>query len=123
MTYCKGLKFEDRPDYGYLRRLFRELMYKMDLEWDGIFDWTLKSIPAPGTGEPGAEDGGDAHKRNGEEMKRDSDDDSNEPIKDEETKLAKVATTTKTNTLTSTEPSPPENLGSISSADRLIYFL
>jgi len=26
LNYCRSLKFEDKPDYSFLRRLFRELM-------------------------------------------------------------------------------------------------
>jgi hypothetical protein len=28
MNYCKKLKFEDRPDYAYLRKLFKDLFYR-----------------------------------------------------------------------------------------------
>jgi casein kinase 1 len=38
LNYCRSLKFEDKPDYTFLRRLFRELMeregYKMDFDYD-----------------------------------------------------------------------------------------
>ena len=28
--YCKALKFEERPDYVWIRRLFKDLFYKCD---------------------------------------------------------------------------------------------
>lgn len=41
LTYCKGLGFEDRPDYAYLRRLFKDLFLREQFEYDFIFDWVL----------------------------------------------------------------------------------
>eukprot|EP00835_Amoeboradix_gromovi_P001573 NODE_74_length_23402_cov_1.166974.p6 type:complete len:307 gc:universal NODE_74_length_23402_cov_1.166974:3068-3988(+) len=41
LNYCKGLRFDDRPDYAYLRRLFRELFIKEGFSYDYIFDWTI----------------------------------------------------------------------------------
>lgn len=43
MNYAKALRFEDRPDYAYLRRLFKELFSKEGYENDGIFDWSQAS--------------------------------------------------------------------------------
>eukprot|EP00435_Cladocopium_sp_Y103_P047252 s378_g13.t2 len=43
MNYAKALRFEDRPDYAYLRRLFKELFSKEGYENDGIFDWSQPS--------------------------------------------------------------------------------
>ena len=39
MKYCKGLRFEEKPDYEYLKTLFKELMKKMNYEYDNNFDW------------------------------------------------------------------------------------
>lgn len=41
MNYCRNLKFEDRPDYSYLRKLFKELFYRQGYEYDYVFDWML----------------------------------------------------------------------------------
>jgi len=41
MHYCRQLKFEDRPDYVYLRKLFKDLFYRMGFEYDYIFDWMI----------------------------------------------------------------------------------
>ena len=40
LNYCKGLRFEEDPDYDYLRRLFRNLAKKNKIEYDWIFDWS-----------------------------------------------------------------------------------
>jgi casein kinase 1 len=32
MNYARSLRFEDRPDYAYLKRLFKELMFKEQIE-------------------------------------------------------------------------------------------
>ncbi|XP_073066982.1 casein kinase 1-like protein 3 [Primulina eburnea] len=39
--YCHSLKFDQRPDYGFLKRLFRELFTREGYEFDYIFDWTI----------------------------------------------------------------------------------
>jgi len=52
LTYCKSLHFEDKPDYGYLRKLLRNLFVKEGYKYDGIYDWTLMQMSAatmPGT--------------------------------------------------------------------------
>eukprot|EP00357_Protocruzia_adherens_P017306 CAMPEP_0114993496 /NCGR_PEP_ID=MMETSP0216-20121206/12563_1 /TAXON_ID=223996 /ORGANISM="Protocruzia adherens, Strain Boccale" /LENGTH=421 /DNA_ID=CAMNT_0002357147 /DNA_START=279 /DNA_END=1544 /DNA_ORIENTATION=- len=41
LNYCRSLRFEDRPDYGYLRRMLRELFIREGYEYDYVFDWTL----------------------------------------------------------------------------------
>jgi casein kinase 1 len=35
------LEFEDRPDYRYLKRLFRELFERQGFDDDGVFDWDI----------------------------------------------------------------------------------
>jgi len=39
--YCRALRFADKPDYSYLRRLFKDLATRNDLDYDGGFDWRL----------------------------------------------------------------------------------
>jgi len=41
MQYTRQLKFEEAPNYTYLKRLFRELYIKCNFEHDFIFDWTI----------------------------------------------------------------------------------
>ncbi|KNE68922.1 CK1/CK1/CK1-D protein kinase [Allomyces macrogynus ATCC 38327] len=42
LNYCRSLRFDERPDYSYLRRLFRELFIREGLSYDYRFDWTIK---------------------------------------------------------------------------------
>ncbi|KAI8467469.1 MAG: serine/threonine kinase [Monoraphidium minutum] len=39
--YCRSLRFDDKPDYSYLRKLFRELFARDGYHWDYVFDWTI----------------------------------------------------------------------------------
>lgn len=41
LRYCRSMRFDDRPDYAYLRGLFRDLYLREGFADDGIFDWTL----------------------------------------------------------------------------------
>lgn len=41
--YVRRLEFEDRPDYSYLRSLFRKALERKGLVDDGIFDWMESS--------------------------------------------------------------------------------
>uniref|UniRef100_A0A8H7NP98 non-specific serine/threonine protein kinase n=1 Tax=Bionectria ochroleuca TaxID=29856 RepID=A0A8H7NP98_BIOOC len=42
INYTRSLAFEDKPDYAYLRRLFRRLFSSEGFKHDNIFDWTVK---------------------------------------------------------------------------------
>ena len=53
LNYCRGLKFEEKPDIGYLRKLFKDLFYRMGYEYDFVFDWMVKKQqPGGGVGGP-----------------------------------------------------------------------
>ncbi|KVH92983.1 Protein kinase, ATP binding site-containing protein [Cynara cardunculus var. scolymus] len=39
--YCRSLKFEDKPDYAYLKKIFRDLFIREGFQFDYIFDWTI----------------------------------------------------------------------------------
>jgi len=41
LNYCRSLRFEDRPDYNYLKRLFKDLFWRTYTEWDFLFDWVI----------------------------------------------------------------------------------
>ncbi|CAK6450192.1 unnamed protein product [Pipistrellus nathusii] len=41
LNYCRGLRFEETPDYEYLKELFRTLFRNLNLSYDFVFDWTL----------------------------------------------------------------------------------
>lgn len=43
-AYCRRLKFTDKPDYGFLRGLFKDLMKKLKFEEDYIFDWNESTV-------------------------------------------------------------------------------
>lgn len=36
------MKFEDRPDAQFLRKLYKDLFYRLGYEHDYIFDWMIK---------------------------------------------------------------------------------
>lgn len=38
-SYCRMLKFEDQPEYSYLRSLFKNLFKSKGFEWDHQYDW------------------------------------------------------------------------------------
>jgi len=42
--YCRSLRFEDPPDYAYLKRLFKELFYRKGFQYDNMFDWTVLNL-------------------------------------------------------------------------------
>jgi casein kinase 1 len=39
--YCRSLRFEDKPEYSYLKRLFRDLFIREGFQFDYVFDWTI----------------------------------------------------------------------------------
>ncbi|KAI5403291.1 uncharacterized protein LOC127084617 [Lathyrus oleraceus] len=39
--YCRSLAFDQDPDYGFLKRLFRDLFTCEGYEYDNLFDWTI----------------------------------------------------------------------------------
>eukprot|EP00927_Polykrikos_kofoidii_P082756 TRINITY_DN830_c0_g1_i3.p1 TRINITY_DN830_c0_g1~~TRINITY_DN830_c0_g1_i3.p1 ORF type:complete len:256 (-),score=45.67 TRINITY_DN830_c0_g1_i3:44-772(-) len=41
LNYCRSLRFEDRPDYAYLRRLLKDLFFREAYQYDFVFDWTI----------------------------------------------------------------------------------
>uniref|UniRef100_A0A7S0JYT6 Casein kinase I n=1 Tax=Cafeteria roenbergensis TaxID=33653 RepID=A0A7S0JYT6_CAFRO len=52
--YCRALRFADKPDYSYLRRLFKDLALRNEIEYDGNFDWRTLGAAAEDSpaGEP-----------------------------------------------------------------------
>ena len=43
LNYCKELRFEQEPDYQFLKSLFRDLFSSLNFRLDSDFDWTLKT--------------------------------------------------------------------------------
>ncbi|XP_010522569.1 PREDICTED: casein kinase 1-like protein 9 isoform X2 [Tarenaya hassleriana] len=72
--YCRSLRFDDKPDYSYLKRLFRDLFIREGYQFDYVFDWTVLKYPQTGsssssslrtrhpTGKPGLTAGPSAEK-------------------------------------------------------------
>lgn len=49
LNYCRGLRFEEAPDYMYLRQLFRILFRTLNHQYDYTFDWTMLKQKAAAT--------------------------------------------------------------------------
>jgi hypothetical protein len=48
LNYCKGLKFDENPDYNYLRNLIKEAMKNNNFRMDYCFDWSDSvTVPEP----------------------------------------------------------------------------
>lgn len=43
IKYARSLRFEEKPDYDYGRKLFRSLLAREGQEYDLLFDWVLLS--------------------------------------------------------------------------------
>jgi hypothetical protein len=63
-NYVRSLRFDDKPDYSYLRKLFRDLFVAQGFLYDYMFDWSLmkqqsenKAAAAAAAGAAAAEDG------------------------------------------------------------------
>jgi len=50
LNYARSLRFDDKPDYQYLRKLLRDLFMREGYKYDAIFDWTIvraqETLPA-----------------------------------------------------------------------------
>lgn len=59
LNYCRALRFEDRPDYAYLRRLFKDLFMREGFVNNGMFDWSQQTTSSSASTTAGREgDGG-----------------------------------------------------------------
>ncbi|KAM7519649.1 hypothetical protein LguiB_018611 [Lonicera macranthoides] len=50
--YCRSLRFDDKPDYIYLKRLFRNLFVREGFQFDYVFDWTILKYQQSETAAP-----------------------------------------------------------------------
>ena len=41
LNHCRGLRFEEEPDYAYLRQIFSILLQNKGHSKDQVFDWTI----------------------------------------------------------------------------------
>jgi hypothetical protein len=39
LTYTRSLKFDEKPEYSYCKKLFKNLMEKSGIENDQQYDW------------------------------------------------------------------------------------
>lgn len=44
LNYVRSLRFDDKPDYSYLRKLFRDLFVREGYQYDYVFDWTIRKM-------------------------------------------------------------------------------
>ena len=42
LNCCRSLRFDDRPDYSYLRKLFRDLFVREGYQYDYVYDWSIQ---------------------------------------------------------------------------------
>uniref|UniRef100_A0A3P8ZR05 non-specific serine/threonine protein kinase n=2 Tax=Esox lucius TaxID=8010 RepID=A0A3P8ZR05_ESOLU len=53
LNFCRSLRFDDKPDYSYLRQLFRNLFHRQGFSYDYVFDWNMLKFGASRTAEEG----------------------------------------------------------------------
>lgn len=41
LNLCRSLRFDDKPDYSFLRQLFRNLFHRQGFSYDYVFDWNM----------------------------------------------------------------------------------
>ncbi|KAH3766877.1 Casein kinase I [Pelomyxa schiedti] len=46
LAYCRGLHFDEKPDYAYLRKLFRTLADREKITYDCMYDWIVIHLAA-----------------------------------------------------------------------------
>uniref|UniRef100_A0A672Q7T6 non-specific serine/threonine protein kinase n=1 Tax=Sinocyclocheilus grahami TaxID=75366 RepID=A0A672Q7T6_SINGR len=51
MNFCRSLRFDDKPDYSYLRQLFRNLFHRQGFSYDYVFDWNMLKFGSSRTAE------------------------------------------------------------------------
>ena len=49
LNFCRSLRFDDKPDYSYLRQLFRNLFHRQGFSYDYVFDWNMLKFVSFGT--------------------------------------------------------------------------
>ena len=71
LNYCRSLRFDDKPDYSYLRKLFRDLFIREAYIYDYVFDWTVVKYRNEGKDRETAEKAAAAHAASNEAALRD----------------------------------------------------
>lgn len=62
LNYTRALRFDDKPDYSYLRKLFRDLFVREGFQYDYVFDWSVQR-GAPEDGSAGTSQKASAGRR------------------------------------------------------------
>ena len=44
LKYVRELQFEDCPDYGYMKKLLKNVLKTEGIEDDGVMDWNKKKV-------------------------------------------------------------------------------
>ncbi len=52
LNYARSLRFDDKPDYSYLRKIFRDLFVREGFQYDYIFDWSVQAKAAEDPAQP-----------------------------------------------------------------------
>lgn len=50
LKYVRGLRFDEKPDYTSLRKIFRDLFVREQYAYDYMFDWTVMKHQRPESG-------------------------------------------------------------------------
>jgi len=64
MEYTRALRFDDKPDYAYLKRLFKELFFRKGFQLDTLFDWTVLNLGQSTSKDDGRDGRGQSSSRN-----------------------------------------------------------
>ena len=46
LSLCRKLPFDEKPDYGQMRKLFKDLFTRKGFEYDYVYDWLIQKIPS-----------------------------------------------------------------------------
>lgn len=65
LSYTRALRFDEKPDYSFLRQLFRNLFHRQGFTYDYVFDWNLLKL-----GSTRSQDDADRDRREREERER-----------------------------------------------------
>lgn len=44
LSYCRNLRFEEQPDYQWIKNLFRNLYERNFGLWDNVFNWNYQHV-------------------------------------------------------------------------------
>jgi casein kinase 1 len=86
LNYCAAMRFEDRPDYAYLRRLFKDLFMREGFVNDGMFDWSQPVGTGGSSSSPtkvGNQPEGEGNAEDKDAAKKDAAEGERSPSKDE----------------------------------------